>query len=65
VLVLRGLHDRIAPADWVAALARLPRDGSAVTVAAGGHMVLSTHPRLVAAEVSAFLARRVGVSEGR
>jgi pimeloyl-ACP methyl ester carboxylesterase len=65
VLVLRGLHDRIAPADWTAALARLPPDGSAVTVAAGGHMVLSTHPGLVAAEVSAFLARRVGVSEGR
>jgi pimeloyl-ACP methyl ester carboxylesterase len=58
VLVVRGCHDRIAPADWVAALAELAARGRAVTLPAGAHMVPITHPAALAAEISAFLARR-------
>ena len=55
VLVVRGRHDRIAPADWVAALAgRLPRS-RIVTLPAGAHMVPITHPAALAAEIAAFL----------
>jgi pimeloyl-ACP methyl ester carboxylesterase len=53
VLVVRGVHDRIAPADWCRTVAAAGR-GVAVTLPAGGHMVPLTHARLVAAAVAAF-----------
>ena len=56
VLVVRGRHDRIAPADWVAALARHAPDGRAATLPVGAHMVPITHPTALAAAVSAFAA---------
>jgi pimeloyl-ACP methyl ester carboxylesterase len=54
VLVVRGRHDRIAPADWVAALAELTPQGRAVTLPAGAHMVPITHPTALAAQIGAF-----------
>jgi pimeloyl-ACP methyl ester carboxylesterase len=55
VLVVRGHHDRIAPADWVATLAKLAPQGRAVTLPAGAHMVPITHPDALAARIKAFL----------
>lgn len=46
VLVIRGEHDRIAPARWCRALATVS-GGSVTTVAGAGHMVPLTHPQLV------------------
>lgn len=48
VRVLRGLHDRIAPADWCGSL------GPSLTFATGGHMVPITDGELVAREVMRF-----------
>ncbi len=42
VVVIRGVHDRICPADWALRLA------PTVTLPAGGHMVPLTHGDLVA-----------------
>jgi pimeloyl-ACP methyl ester carboxylesterase len=53
VLVLRGPHDAIAPADWTARLAA-GRARRAVTLAAGGHMVPLTCGLPVAAAIDAF-----------
>lgn len=47
VTVVRGEHDRIAPADWAAALTRGPVR-RVVTLAGGAHMVPLTHPAEVA-----------------
>lgn len=58
VLVVRGRYDRIAPADWVAALAALAPRGRAVTLAAGAHMVPVTRPAALASQVEAFLRDR-------
>jgi pimeloyl-ACP methyl ester carboxylesterase len=49
-LVVRGRHDRIAPADWVALLASRT-GGRAVTLPVGAHMVPVTHPGHLAAVV--------------
>jgi pimeloyl-ACP methyl ester carboxylesterase len=49
VLVIRGPHDRIAPADWCRTL------GATVTLTRGGHMVPMTDGGLVANEVARFL----------
>jgi pimeloyl-ACP methyl ester carboxylesterase len=57
VLVARGRHDRIAPADWVASLAELAPLGRAVTLRAGAHMVPITHPAELAAQIEAFCPR--------
>lgn len=55
-LVVRGLHDRIAPEDWAVAVARSGGPGSrAVTLRAGAHMVPLTHGELVAAHLRPFL----------
>ncbi|KGN40283.1 hypothetical protein N801_14995 [Knoellia aerolata DSM 18566] len=57
VLVIRGPHDHISPADWAVAVAAEGGPGSrAVTLSAGAHMVPFTHGRLVAAAVSDFLS---------
>jgi pimeloyl-ACP methyl ester carboxylesterase len=53
VLLLRGVHDRIAPADWCRTVAAAGQ-GTVVTLPAGGHMVPLTHARLVAEAVAAF-----------
>lgn len=55
LLVVRGRADRIAPEDWVDALARAP-GGRAVALPVGAHMVPVTHPRHLAALVGPFLA---------
>ncbi|MEU7813633.1 alpha/beta hydrolase [Pseudonocardia sp. NPDC049154] len=52
VLVVRGRHDRIAPAGWTEHLARTAPRGRAFTLPAGGHMVPLTHPELLAPVVS-------------
>jgi pimeloyl-ACP methyl ester carboxylesterase len=54
VLIVRGRHDRIAPVDWVSALAKRAPQGRAVTLPAGAHMIPITHPTALAARVEAF-----------
>ena len=57
VLVVRGRHDAICPADWSEAVARHGGDGSgAVTLDAGAHMVPYTHGPVVAALINEVLA---------
>jgi pimeloyl-ACP methyl ester carboxylesterase len=56
-LIVRGCHDRIAPADWVDALATIVPGGVAATLAAGAHMVPVSHPALLAACVRTFLRK--------
>lgn len=48
VLVVRGEHDRVAPADWVARLAAAAPDGRAVTVAGAAHAAVHGRGRQVA-----------------
>jgi pimeloyl-ACP methyl ester carboxylesterase len=55
VLVVRGRHDRIAPADWASALASTTAQGRAVTLARGAHMIPITHPSALAAQLNAAL----------
>jgi pimeloyl-ACP methyl ester carboxylesterase len=50
VLVVRGRHDRICPADWAEALAET------VTLPRGGHMVPRTHGELLAPVLGDFAA---------
>src|SRR3954452_1894 len=50
VLVVRGRHDRICPADWAEALA------PTVTLPRGGHMVPRTHGGLLAPVLADFEA---------
>ena len=57
MLVVRGRHDAICPADWADRVAALGGRGSrAVTLPAGGHMVPLTHGRLLADAVAGFLS---------
>jgi len=58
VLIVRGPHDAICPADWAAALAAATPQGSAETLPAGAHMVPVTHPDALAARIAAFLDER-------
>lgn len=59
VLVVRGAHDRICPADWAALLAGPSGRGNrAVGLAAGAHMVPLTHGPALAEVVRDFLADR-------
>ena len=56
VLVVRGRHDRICPADWASQVAAAgPRGGHVVTLVSGAHMVPLTHPRPVASAIAAWL----------
>ena len=55
VLVVRGPHDAICPADWAAALAAATPRGRAETLPAGAHMVPVTHPGALADRIAAFL----------
>ena len=48
VLVLRGPHDRLAPAVWLADLARTRPGIRVVTLPGGAHMLPLTHPADVA-----------------
>jgi pimeloyl-ACP methyl ester carboxylesterase len=59
VLVVRGRHDAICPADWAAALASGTADGRAETLPAGAHMVPITYADALAARIAAFLDERV------
>jgi pimeloyl-ACP methyl ester carboxylesterase len=65
VLLVRGAHDRIAPEDWISALARPEAAGASawrrsVSLDAGAHMVPFTHGDLVAAAIHEFLADLAG-----
>ncbi|MBC9735571.1 alpha/beta fold hydrolase [Nocardioides marmotae] len=56
VLVLRGPHDRICPADWAERLvAAAPAGSRTETLPVGAHMVPLTHGPQVAAAVAAYL----------
>jgi fermentation-respiration switch protein FrsA (DUF1100 family) len=62
LLVIRGAHDHISPADWAARLTRVSasRSGGApawesVTLAEGAHMVPYTHGAVVADAAGDFL----------
>jgi pimeloyl-ACP methyl ester carboxylesterase len=57
VFIVRGRHDRIAPADWASALAELAPRGRAVTLTEGAHMVPITHPAALAAQVESPIRR--------
>jgi pimeloyl-ACP methyl ester carboxylesterase len=59
VLVVRGRHDAICPADWAAALAAGTGDGRAETLPAGAHMVPITCADALAGRIAAFLEERV------
>lgn len=50
-VVIRGRHDRIAPQRWVCGSAGLA-GGRAVSLPAGAHMVVVTHPAQVAAIIT-------------
>jgi pimeloyl-ACP methyl ester carboxylesterase len=56
VLVVRGRHDAICPADWAAAVATATPRGRAETLPAGAHMVPITHAHDLAGRITAFLA---------
>ena len=59
VLVVRGPHDHISPADWARDLATIAPPGSrAVTLTYGAHMVPLTQGDLLAAAVTEFLDAR-------
>jgi pimeloyl-ACP methyl ester carboxylesterase len=62
VLVLRGAHDPVAPADWVHELVDLVADGRAAEVPGAVHNVVHSHPDEVARQVLAFVA---GLPEAR
>ena len=55
VLVVRGLHDRIAPGRWVGHLGAASPRGRAETLRAGAHMVPFTQPDALAASINTFL----------
>jgi pimeloyl-ACP methyl ester carboxylesterase len=58
VLLLRGRHDRICPADWLHGLARSAPPGAdrtVVTLPRGAHMVPITHPQRTARQVAELL----------
>jgi len=57
VLVLRGAHDPVAPARWIAELADVVADGTSADVSSGVHNVVHSHPAEVARLVLTFLAR--------
>ncbi|MGS0684971.1 alpha/beta fold hydrolase [Nakamurella sp. GG22] len=59
VLVVRGPHDAICPADWAAELAASTGRGSSETLHGGAHMVPVTHPDALAASVLDFIDKRV------
>ena len=56
VVLVRGVHDRIARPDWLRALADAAPNGTVSEVSAGAHMVQSTHPGAFAATVGPLLA---------
>jgi pimeloyl-ACP methyl ester carboxylesterase len=60
VLVVRGRHDRIAPADWTTALAAAAPHGRAHTLPGGGHMLPITHAAALAAVIEEFVGTQVG-----
>jgi pimeloyl-ACP methyl ester carboxylesterase len=59
VLVVRGRHDAICPADWAAELAEATGQGSSETLHGGAHMVPVTHPDALAATILDFIDKRV------
>jgi pimeloyl-ACP methyl ester carboxylesterase len=61
VLVVRGRHDAICPAEWAAAVAAAAPQGTAETLPAGAHMVPVTHPDALATLITAFVDGRVAL----
>jgi pimeloyl-ACP methyl ester carboxylesterase len=62
ILVLRGQHDRIAPAVWATHAAALARTGDAGEVAGAAHNAVTTAAKLVAAQAIAFARIHTGSS---
>jgi pimeloyl-ACP methyl ester carboxylesterase len=58
VLVIRGAHDRVAPARWVDVLAAAATDGSSSDVVGALHNAVHSHPTEIAGLIVAF-ARRI------
>jgi pimeloyl-ACP methyl ester carboxylesterase len=56
VVLVRGAHDRIAPADWLRTLVGTGPGRVVVQLPAGAHMVPLTHPELLARHVAPLLA---------
>lgn len=56
VLVVRGIHDRIADEVWVRRCAGRGGPGSRAANVPGAHVITQTAPEAVAAQVLAFLA---------
>lgn len=59
VLVVRGRHDAICPADWAAELAAATGRGFSETLHGGAHMLPVTHPDALAATILDFIDKRV------
>lgn len=55
VLVVRGRHDHISPADWVTTLGILARRGRTVDLPSGAHMLPLTRPGQLAHCIDEFL----------
>ncbi|WP_134738544.1 alpha/beta hydrolase [Nocardioides sp. 503] len=55
VVLVRGVHDRIARSDWLRALADGGPGRTVIELGVGAHMVPLTHPDVLAAEVGAAL----------
>lgn len=53
VQLIRGERDPIARGDWVAALARIARRGSALTVPGAPHVVMHARPHAVGSAIAA------------
>lgn len=57
VLIVRGRYDRIAPADWITALAAAAPRGREHTMPVGAHMLPITHPKALADVIAEFVDR--------
>ncbi|WP_433380139.1 alpha/beta fold hydrolase [Actinoplanes sp. CA-142083] len=61
ILILRGQHDRIVPAGWVARAASLARTARTVEVPDAAHNAVTTAGSVVAAQAAVFAATHTAV----
>ena len=55
-LIVRGLHDPISPRAWCESVVGRFRRGRLVQIPGAAHLAMHSHPRRVAAAITAFLA---------
>jgi pimeloyl-ACP methyl ester carboxylesterase len=55
-LIVRGLHDPIAPRRWCESVVRRFPSGRLVHIEGGAHVVLQSHPKRVASAIRSFTA---------